>query len=268
MSVQSLMQQLCLLILLIFCSVSKSHSESTINVTNGEWQPYLSNFSHEYGLASHIVSEAFKLEGVDVTWGFFPWARAYKLAEKGEEWQASAVWWPTEDTKKNFWVSDVVVNTSFVFFHLKEFNFKWDSIQDLSPYQIGFTRGYDYGDKFMSAVKEGQLSVQVVQSDEQSFKKLLLGRIDIFPNDPLVGYAQIKHIFTAQEAKLITHNERSFEASTLHLILSKKAKNNKRYLKKFNAGLKKLKKSGRIAQMYKNLDKGKYDKKQFIWVKH
>ena len=34
-------------------------ASNTIRITNGEWEPYLSEYSYEYGLASHIVSEAF-----------------------------------------------------------------------------------------------------------------------------------------------------------------------------------------------------------------
>ena len=97
-------------------------AEKTIRITNGEWEPYLSEYSYEYGLASHIVSEAFKLEGIKVVWGFRPWVRAYDDAKKGEHWDASAVWWPTQDAKESFLISDPVINTSFVFFHLFYFS--------------------------------------------------------------------------------------------------------------------------------------------------
>ena len=135
-------------------------------------------------------------------------------------------------------------------------------MEDLKGYEIGFTEGYDYGSEFMTALKKGILSVQTVSSDELNYKKLLAGRIEIFPNDPLVGYAQINSLFSPEKAKLFTHHPKVFEPSTLHLIISKKSDKAEFYLKAFNLGLKKLKDSGRIAEMYKDLNTGKYDKKE------
>lgn len=54
-----------------------SHAQETIRITNGEWEPFLSQHSPHYGINSHIVSEAFRLEGIQVKWGFFPWKRAF-----------------------------------------------------------------------------------------------------------------------------------------------------------------------------------------------
>lgn len=237
----------------------------TIRITNGEWEPYLSEYSYEYGLASHIVSEAFKLEGIKVVWGFRPWVRAYDDAKKGEHWDASAVWWPTQDAKESFLISDPVINTSFVFFHLKKKNFHWQTFRDLKGLRIGTTRSYEYGNDFKNAIKEGLFKNEDVTTDEQNFQKLLKDRIDVFPNDPIVGAAQLRNSLLPEQAARITFNAKEFEKSTGHLIISKKCKNASEFLKKFNSGLRKLKESGRLDQMFKDLAAGKYDKKKSIW---
>jgi polar amino acid transport system substrate-binding protein len=239
-------------------------SETTIRITNGEWEPYLSESSYQYGLASHIITEAFQLEGISIAWGFFPWKRSYELARMGH-WDASAVWWPTEDAKRDFWISDPVVGTSFVYFYLKEKPFDWDSIDDLKGLKIGITLGYDYGEAFMSAMQRGQIQVDAHSQDELNYKKLLLGRIDVFPNDPLVGYAQIKNNFSPEEAERFTHHPKEFEQSTLSLIISRNTDKGKYFLEKFNAGLAKLKESGRLAQMLSEKETGKYDKQPRKW---
>lgn len=255
---------LCSVVAVLFFSTAL-FAETTIRITNGEWEPYLSEYSYEYGLASHIVCEAFKSEGINVVWGFRPWKRAYEEAKDGGKWDASAVWWPTDEAKESFLVSEPVVKTSFVFFHLKSRKIQWESLEDLKGLQIGFTRGYDYGKEFMAAVKEKKISVQEVTADEQNYKKLLIGRIDIFPNDPIVGYAQIRNSLSPDEAGLLTHHPKEFEQNTLNLIISKKCVNGRLFLEKFNSGMKKLKESGRIAQMYKDLDAAKYDKQKNKW---
>ena len=61
----------------IFC-------QSKIRITNGEWEPFLSENSSEYGFGSHIVTEAFKLEGIEIEYGFFPWTHGFETAKSGD----------------------------------------------------------------------------------------------------------------------------------------------------------------------------------------
>ncbi|MBI9088899.1 MAG: transporter substrate-binding domain-containing protein [Desulfobacterium sp.] len=256
-------------ILFVFFLLSAStalFAETTIRITNGEWEPYLSEYSHQYGLASHIVSEAFESEGIKIQWGFFPWVRSYQAAKTGTKWDASAVWWATEATQKFFWLTEPVLETSIVFFHLKKRKFHWESIDDLKELRIGVTRGYDYGREFMSAIKEKRIVVDITTTDEQNFKKLLAGRIDIFPNDPVVGNSQIRNIFPSEKVKRFTFHPKVFEINTLNLIISKRCKNARLFLEKFNTGLERLKENGRLDQLYKNLDAGKYDKQKNKWL--
>ena len=236
----------------------------TIRITNGEWAPFLSKDSYQYGLGSHIVTEAFKLEGVTVEWGFFPWLRAYQNAKDGKNWDASCCWWPDDKREKEFSVSDPVAKTSLVFFHLKSYSFDWNSMQDLKGIKIGGTSGYNYGDEFLNALTEKTLDVEFTIKDEFNFKKLLAGRIQIFPNDRSVGSAQIRNSLSPDEANLLTHTSKEFGINTIHLIISRNNNRNKYFLDKFNAGMKKLKISGRYQQMLNDLEAGKYDNKKSI----
>jgi len=237
----------------------------TIRITNGEWEPFLSNYSYQYGLSSHIVTEAFKLEGVDVQWSFFPWQRANENAKDTENWDASCCWWPDDETKKEFLLSDAITQTSFVFYHLKSVEFQWGSLEDLQGIKIGTTTKYHYGNEFMEGITAKKFDVEFALKDEFNYKKLLARRIQIFPNDPSVGDSQIRNYLSADEAKLLTHNPKVFGLSTIHLIMSKNHKRNQYFLDKLNSGLKKLKASGRYQQMLKDMKAGKYDKNKFIY---
>ncbi len=254
------------LVMLIFISFStSSFAGKTIHITNGEWEPYLSEYVPHYGLYSHIVSEAFKLEGITVKWGFFEWVRALKIAESGKDWDASAVWWPSEENKKKFYISETVGTTSFVFFHLKSKQFNWNSIEDLKGMKVGGTKEYNYGNEFADAAKNKVFKLELVLNDELNFKKVFHGRVDIFPNDPVVGMAQIRNIFPPEQADLITFHKKEFMVSPLSLIISRNSKDGKVFLEKFNSGLKKLQESGRIEQMYKDVNAGKYKKQETKW---
>ncbi len=259
------MKKLVLIMIISLCFSTNAFAGKTIRITNGEWEPYLSEYIPHYGLYSHIVSEAFKLEGITVKWGFYSWVRALKITESGKDWDASAVWWPSEENKKKFYISEPVGTTSYVFFHLKSKNFDWNSMADLKGLKVGGTKEYDYGKEFSDAAKNKTFKLELVLSDDLSFKKLLHGRIDVFPNDPVVGMAQIRNLFPADQADLITSHKKRFMESPLSLIISKNCKDGAFFLEKFNAGLKKLQDSGRVKQMYKDADAGKYKKLDTKW---
>ncbi len=202
------------------------------------------------------------MEGINVIWGFFPWKRAFYNAEVGTSWDVSAVWWPSKKTKNKFLISEPVVKTSFVFFHLRTRKFDWNSFEDLKGLSIGITRGYYYGEAFDDAIKRKIFKTQTVNQDEQNYLKLIYKRIDIFPNDLLVGLSQIKNVLSPPASELLTFHPKEFKITTLNLIISKKCKKGKFFLDKFNSGLKKLKESGKKDQMLDDVYKGKYNKKK------
>jgi polar amino acid transport system substrate-binding protein len=174
-------------------------------------------------------------------------------------WDASCCWWPDDETTNEFLVSDTITETSFVFYHLKSYKLEWDSLKDLEGIKIGGTTKYHYGNEFMNAIESKKFNIEYTPKDEFNYRKLLAGRIDIFPNDPTVGKAQIRNNLSLDEANLLTYHSKKFGKSTLHLIMSKNHKRNKYFIDKFNAGLKKLKSNGRYQQMLDDLDAGKYD---------
>ena len=155
-------------------------AEETIRITIGEWAPFLSKDLKHYGLAARIVTESFALEGVKVEYGFFPWARSKFFAQEGE-WDGSAVWMHNSERAKDFLFSDSVVEVKNIFFHLKSYSFDWNTIDDLKGIPIGGTIEYSYGEEFQNAEKTGEIEVQRAPSDEINFRKLLAGRIKIFP---------------------------------------------------------------------------------------
>ena len=75
---------------------------------------------------------------------------------------------------------------------------------------MGITEGYDYGEEFAALVAKRKIIVQVDSSDEENYRKLLAKKkIKIFPNDPVVGYAQLRDIFTPEKLRLFTNHHKS-----------------------------------------------------------
>ena len=63
----------------ISCCLSAGADQETIRLATEEYPPYTSKHLANYGLASHIVTDAFALEGVQTEYSFFPCARALLL---------------------------------------------------------------------------------------------------------------------------------------------------------------------------------------------
>lgn len=231
--------------LLLGLSMPLCALEPVVRVTNGEWPPYLGERLPHFGIASRIVTEAFKRQGIAVQYGFFPWRRALLLANT-PDWDGAAVWLKSAERERDFYFSDPVIDSDYVFFHLKAVPFSWTSVDDLSRYRLGITNEYFYGPAFMAALSQGKLLVEGVPSDEQNFRKLLGGRIDAFPMDRIVGLTMLQQNFSPQELSRVTFTRNSLHSQPLHLLLTKRHAQNRVLLQEFNQGLKKLKASGQV----------------------
>jgi len=251
-----IMKQIILVILGLAVS-SLIYAEDAIQITNGEYPPFLSENLKYYGAGSHIVTEAFKLEGIKVKYGFFPWKRSFNLAQRGE-WDGTILWVKNQEREKNFYISDPVISGIYVFFHLKDYPFDWSTIDDLQNLEIGGTIGYHYGDAFEKAETEKKFNVQRVPEDEQNFRKLLKHRIQLFAVGLDAGYDLLRKHYDSNTIQLFTYHPKPLKEVTSHLLLSKKVKKNQRLILLFNQGLKKLKESGKYKQFFEASRKGEY----------
>ncbi|OZG72747.1 hypothetical protein BTA51_14590 [Hahella sp. CCB-MM4] len=239
--------------LLITLNVARAE---VVRITNGEWPPYLSENYNHYGVASHIVTEALKLEGVEVEYGFFPWVRSMEFAKSGL-WDATIVWTRSAEREAYFYFSDPVIRMEVVFFHRRDKAFKWSSLEDLRGYRIGGTIGYFYGAEFARLEESKILTISRLRSDEQNLKLLLADRLDLFPIELEVGYEVLRRHFTQQQIDLLT-TTRPFRETSYHMLVSKASDKAEMLLNSFNRGLEKLKQSGKFDTMLKSAAFGAY----------
>ncbi|WP_211210664.1 substrate-binding periplasmic protein [Hahella ganghwensis] len=234
-------------------------SNRTVHLTNGEWPPYTSEKLKHGGVFTHIVTEAFKHSGYTVTYEYHPWNRSYQIAQEGDA-DGSLTWAPTPERELDFIFSDPVTFNKKVIFHLKSFSFDWKNIRDLEGLRIGATDNYTYGSEFDAAASNGQLSVEFVSADELNIRKLLAGRIEIFPMEIEVGYALIDRELTSSQARLITNHPRPIQTTPICVAFSRKIKPERVdvLLKDFNKGLDYLRASGRYEELMWDSRTGKY----------
>ncbi|WP_163831662.1 substrate-binding periplasmic protein [Spartinivicinus ruber] len=248
--------QLFFYLLISFLSINLVHaaSQQTVRLTNGEWLPFQSKNLKHYGVASHMVTEAFASENIKVEYVFMPWKRAYIEAKEGR-FDGSLIWSPDPEREKDFLFSDILIHGKSVLFHLKSTPFDWKDYSDFVKLKVGGVIGYKY--QFES---NKDIKVERAYSEIAIFKMLINKRVDILPSDLDAGYAILYDNFSEEEISKVTHHARPYNTTTYHLILSKKIKGSGHLMQLFNTGLKKLKNSGKYDNYLENSRRGLYRK--------
>ena len=238
------MKKKLLVVLLTLITVNSLMAEK-VTLSTGEWPPFTSEKNDKANLAERIVTEAFKLEGVEVEYKYYPWARAMQEAKVGNI-DGSFPWSRNSEREEDFYFGEeFIVENEDVYFHLKSVPFDWNTIEDLKKYKVGATLGYASVDFF----KKNGIPVDSAPREELNFKKMLKGRIDVYKGSKLVGYSLINSLFTPEEAKLFTTHPKIIGKDRNWMMFSKTTAKGKMLSEKFDSGLKKLKDSGRYDEI-------------------
>ena len=232
----------------VFLTPFIANASESLVVASGDWAPFQGKDIDKNGFASEVVRHAFHHSKVKVTFKYFPWSRSLEMTKSGKT-DATFLWGYNKEREKDFLYSEKIVDVSYVFFSLKNTQFDWKGIEDLKNYKIGVTAKYSYGEDFDKAVKSKKLKVATVPKDLLNFRKLLAGRIQVFPNELNAGYDLIKKNFSPKEVERFTHHQKPLRNAPHYMLFSKKSKKARSLLKAFNEGLAKLKASGEYQKL-------------------
>lgn len=210
-----------------------------VRLTNGDWPPFLSPELPDHGTISRKVRKAFHQVGVNVEFGFFPWKRSLALAAQGS-WDGSVAWRKTPERERDFYFSEPLFYCNYVFFHRRQRPIDWRQLAELRGYRIGATLEYDYGPAFRQAWQQRSIQVDVADTDEQNLRKLLAGRIDLFPVTREVGEFLLQTRFTPEEAAQLTYHPRPLLTQPMYLLLNRKRPEHAQLIKQLNRGLRQL----------------------------
>jgi len=241
-----------LVLIFIFALSSTVNAAEKITLANGEWAPYLSKDLKHSGYMSHIVSEAFAEEGIEVDYVFLPWKRGFEDAKEGK-YQGSLIWGYNDDRAKDFLYSDTVAELGTSLFYNKSNPIEWNEPADLKKYKMGGVIGYAYGIEELE--KQGVLKIERIGKDVGNYKKLAAGRLDIVLEDTEVGHESINKLGMTEQ--LAVH-PKTLKSRKYSVIISKNAPNAQALVDAFNRGLKKLKDDGRYQKYLEASRRGEY----------
>lgn len=218
--------------------------DDTIAIATGEWAPFTGEHLEHNGPVCHVVNDIFKGAGYEVSFSFYPWQRAYQILKSGDV-PVSAYWYKSKERQKHGYYSDALTHETIVFYYLQNNPINnWETLSDLNGLRIGASRGNTYTDKFWRLAHEGKLSVDLADNDLKNFKKLLNGRIDIFPCSKARAYELIHKNFPEPAARTIHYHPKPLSELTGHLLFSKAHPQAKQLRQLFNDQLQRLKQQG------------------------
>lgn len=215
-----------------------------LDISVGDWPPFFIEEEAGQGSVARLIRDIFAEEGYTVTFHFRPWQRAYREAALGNH-HATAIWMYAPEREQDFTYSDPVMKERFVLFYLKDRPMEWENLSDLANLRVGTSIGYSYGPDFDTAVDNKLLTVDQAASTVLNFRKLLYGRIDVFPEEINVGYYILNREISRTEAQKVTHNPKPILENESFLLFPKNEPATEHLVEAFNRQLAEFRNNGR-----------------------
>lgn len=202
------------------------HAEGdTLRIATGEYAPFADSGHPAGGLVNAFVAEIGEDAGYAVDFDYMPWMRSLELARTGR-YAATSYWYFNQDREADFIHVGPVLTERMVLFRRVDTELpSWEDISDLNEFSIGAVTGYTYTPDFWDLAADGQLLVETAQDDAANLRKLLAGRIDIYPMSEEVGLALLEKIFTQEERAQITIEPVALMITEGFLLVSRAAEN-------------------------------------------
>jgi polar amino acid transport system substrate-binding protein len=235
--------------LALCCHTSYAASQS-IALANGEWPPLLGETLPSYGYGSQIVSRAFALKQVRVTYHFYPWKRSLEEARTGRV-AGTLLWSSNADRQKDFLISQPVYRSKTMLFFNRNRPIHWQQLSDLKGKYVGVTNGYSYGETWNTLISNRTLFADQANTDVQNFAKLLANRIDAFPCEEIIGMHIIRSQLGAEALQQINISPKPVHDEPMHLLISRRHPNAEQLMRHFNAGLAQMKRNGELDAILK-----------------
>ena len=222
--------------------------ELTVDVATGEdFAPFTGSKLPYAGMANRLVVRSFELSDISVNeieW--FPWARVYRSAERGEVDAIFPYVW-TGERSKSFYYSDSFFPGRVYALSLRERNLNLRTKNDLRGKVACNPLGYgDFG-LMTELIQEKAITRFSPRTMAQCFKMLVKGRVDIV----VAGRNAINSGLVASgiDPDKINQEEVIIHESALHLIVSKSHPDASAIIDGFNGGLKVFRASDEFQQL-------------------
>ena len=221
----------------------------TLSLVSHEYPPLMTNTLPYGGLLTRIVSEAFAVTGISLTTEYVPNNRAISGLMMGI-YDGSYGWAHSpERDQKLLYSSNAIYTFRMVFFQRRGQEYPWRTLSDLHSFRIGATLGDHYSDEFSTLEAAGTLHVDYANDDTSNMKKLLLGRIDLFPMEETSGQFLLKGILSPEEQAKISFQNNAIWTVPTYFVIRRSYPKAKEIIERFDRGYRQLAQSGELARL-------------------
>lgn len=196
-----------------------------IRIATGEYAPFTDSTAPNGGTVNEFVQEIAEVAGYEVEFDYLPWMRGLELTRLGR-YAGASYWFFNEEREADFiHVGPVNIDRMVLFRRADADIPAWSDIGDLADLTLGAVTGYTYTPDFWEMAESGQLNVQVAQNDEANIRKLLAGRIDVYPMSEAAGRALLQEHFSEAERAQITIEAQPLFVMEGFLLISRQTDN-------------------------------------------
>lgn len=206
------------------------------------WEPYYGEQLEDDGFISAIAKAAFREMNIDYRIKYIPWKRAVLQIKNGEANILHGAYHSVE-REETMYFSDPLYFAEVVFLQKADTPYKQVPLDDANFFNgktVGVLRGGIYGKAFEEARKH--LDIFEYNDYSNAIQMLHLGRVDFLAEAKPALLHYIKAVNLDRKSFYITYPAISSEG--IHLAFSKKFKESKVILDKFNKGLQRIKENG------------------------
>ncbi len=230
-------------------SGAQADAPLSVTLTVHDYPPFIGMDLPYGGLLTRVVFESFKAANVNVKFERVSSNRAITGVMMGL-YDGGFGWAHTPERDRKLLYSETSIYTfRMVFFQRRGMQAEWTTLADLAKYQIGTTLGDYYSDEFSALHAKRVLRVQEAAGDLNNMRKLLLGRIDLFPMEQEAGKMLIQTALTPAEQARLSYQSKPISAVPTYLVLRRDLPNARELLERFEQGHRQLQDSGQLARM-------------------
>ncbi|WP_421861819.1 substrate-binding periplasmic protein [Motiliproteus sp.] len=180
-----------------------SLAAETITMANDPWPPYVlgdeaDGSPAKAGIAVELIDLIFQqLENHDAQILLIPWRKALNGVKKGH-FDGIPLLFKTPERESYMLFSEPLFPARTVFFYNMEKypnGIRWKNYQDLSHFNIAVQHSFSIAETFDQQIALGvPLMVEKMNSDEDCFRLLIHGRVDLVATNEIVGQEYLKQL--------------------------------------------------------------------------
>jgi polar amino acid transport system substrate-binding protein len=237
--------------LLLFSTLNAQAADEplTLSLAGHEYPPLMTSTLPYGGLLTRIVTEALAVTGISLKIEYVPNNRAIGGLMMGI-YDGSFGWAHSpERDQKLLYSSNSIYTFRMVFFQRRNQQYPWTNLADLHSYRIGATLGDHYSDEFSALEAKGVLHVDYANDDSSNMKKLMVGRIDLFPMEETSGEFLVKGLFPQEEQSKIVFQSNAIWTVPTYFVIRRDYPKAKEIIERFDRGYRQLAQSGELARL-------------------